>query len=89
MSGAAQPEPEAPGAVLTSSLSQPHISPTNAVLQAAVARVARARDRSEDAIRRLVAEYTQDRQLGFLGEPRVNVLALNLALGPIAVYLQP
>jgi K+-transporting ATPase ATPase C chain len=60
----------------------PDISPGDAALQ--VARVARARDRSDDMVRRLVAEHTQGRQLGFLGEPRVNVLALNLALDRVA-----
>lgn len=56
----------------------PDISPANAALQ--TARVARARGISEEAVRRLVRESTQPRQLGILGEPRVNVLALNLAL---------
>lgn len=56
----------------------PHISPANARLQAA--RVARARGISEQAVQRLVAEHTQRRQFAILGEPRVNVLALNLAL---------
>ena len=56
----------------------PHISPANAALQ--VTRVARTRGLSEDAVRRLVADYTQGRQYGFLGEPRVEVLALNCAL---------
>jgi K+-transporting ATPase ATPase C chain len=56
----------------------PHISPANAALQ--VARVARARGLSEDAVRRLVAENTWGRSLGFLGEPAVAVLSLNVAL---------
>ena len=49
-----------------------------------VARVARARRLSEDMLRRLVAKHTQGRQFGFLGEPRVSVLALNLALDRLA-----
>ncbi|HVP37638.1 MAG TPA: K(+)-transporting ATPase subunit C [Candidatus Saccharimonadales bacterium] len=56
----------------------PHISPGNAGLQAA--RVARARGLSESAVRKLVVENTELRQFGLLGEPRVNVLRLNLAL---------
>lgn len=56
----------------------PHISPDNAALQ--VPRVARDRGLSEETVRRLVAEYTQGRQFGILGEPRVAVLPLNLAL---------
>jgi potassium-transporting ATPase KdpC subunit len=61
----------------------PDISPADAALQ--VPRIAKARPSlSEEQIRRLVAEHTQGRQLGFLGEPRVPVLALNLALDQLA-----
>ncbi len=56
----------------------PEITPANAEFQ--LQRVARARGVSADELRKLVAEHTQGRQLGFLGEPRVNVLLLNLAL---------
>jgi K+-transporting ATPase ATPase C chain len=56
----------------------PDISPEGALFQ--VPRVAKVRGMPEDKVRQLVAENTSDRVIGIFGEPRVNVLALNLAL---------
>ena len=62
----------------------PHITPKSAALQ--VARVAKARGVSEDMLIKAIAHATEGRQLGFLGEPRVNVLALNLSLDLMKQY---
>ena len=69
-----------PSDILTTSASglDPHISPAAAEAQAA--RVAKARGVSQDQVEPLIAQFTQRPDWGFLGEPRVNVLLLNIAL---------
>jgi K+-transporting ATPase ATPase C chain len=56
----------------------PDITPAAAAFQ--IPRVAKARSMAEQTLKRLVAKHTRPRQFGFLGEPRVNVLELNLDL---------
>ncbi len=80
---AENPNMEIPVDLITSSGSglDPHISPAAAEFQ--ISRVAKERRMNEDEVRGLVGKHTEARQFGILGEPRVNVLELNLALDEV------
>src|SRR5271167_1356372 len=81
---AENPDSTVPADLVTTSASglDPDISPEGALFQ--VPRVAKARNMPQDRVRQLVAENTSGRLIGLFGEPRVNVLALNLALDTAA-----
>ena len=74
------PDAPVPVELVTTSASglDPELSPAGAEFQ--IPRIARERGLSEDQVRAIIAQHTKRRQLGFLGEPRVNVLEVNMAL---------
>ena len=78
-----------PGDLVTKSASglDPHISPASAEVQ--VARLARTRKVSEAKVRETISSHTEQSTLGFMGEPRVNVLLVNLDLDALAPYAAP
>lgn len=75
---------QVPGDLITQSGGgiDPDLSPAGVAVQ--IARVARTRGMSFDAVAKLVAQHTQDKQLGVLGQPRVNVMELNIALDSLS-----